>query len=216
MSDLTTTNTPAADATVSPEPRARRGQARGDTRARLLAAAEALFVEKGFHATRPQDISRAAGVGHGTFYLHFKDKQDCFLAFAEKAAETLEAFVEEGVSENAPPYESIRGTMERTYQFAEANPGLMAAALTDISVIDGGEGGAVLMQRWGEQWAERLAGWQAEGRLRPGVDTAFIGFAIPGMMRQAGLRAVRDDTEPGAAVDALMEFLSVGLGLTDD
>lgn len=216
MSDLTTTNTPAADATVSPEPRARRGQARGDTRARLLAAAQELFVEKGFHATRPQDISRAAGVGHGTFYLHFKDKQDCFLAFANQAAETLEAYVEDGASEDAPPYESIERTIRRTYEFAEANPGLMAAALTDISVIDGGEGGSVLMERWGVQWAERLAIGQQDGLLRPDVDTGFIGFAIPGMIRQAGLRAVRENAEPGAAVDALMEFLSVGLGLTDD
>jgi len=210
MSDL-----PSQDDTIAPASPApgRRSQARGDTRARLLTAAQELFIEKGFHATRPQDISRAAGVGHGTFYLHFKDKQDCFLAFAETAAETLEAFVDEGMSEDAPPYESIEHTIRRTYEFAQANPGLMTAALTDISVIDGGDGSAVLMERWGVQWAERLASAQEDGLLRPGVDTAYIGFAMPGMIRQAGLRSARDNAEPGTAVVALMEFLSVGLGL---
>ena len=44
-----------------------------------------LFIERGYDATRPQDIARAADVGYGTFYLHFTDKQDCFLAFAEAA-----------------------------------------------------------------------------------------------------------------------------------
>ncbi len=53
--------------------------------AKLKRAARKLFVERGYHATRPQDIAREAGLGHGTFYLHFPDKRACFLAFVEEA-----------------------------------------------------------------------------------------------------------------------------------
>src|ERR1700753_3684374 len=53
--------------------------------AKIKCAARKLFVERGYHATRPQDIAREAGLGHGTFYLPYPDKRACFLAFVESA-----------------------------------------------------------------------------------------------------------------------------------
>src|SRR3984885_14132601 len=61
--------------------------------AKLKKAARKLFVERGYHATRPQDIARDAGLGHGTFYLHYEDKRACFLAFVEDAREELDSFI---------------------------------------------------------------------------------------------------------------------------
>src|SRR5258708_39029779 len=63
------------------------------SRARLLAAARRLFTKRGYHATRPQDIARAADVGHGTVYLHFADKRACFLRFAGAARAEIGGFV---------------------------------------------------------------------------------------------------------------------------
>src|SRR5579871_4806864 len=75
-------------------PRQRRVQRRKpESIAKLRKAARKLFVERGYHATRPQDIARAAGVGHGTFYLHFPDKRACFLAFVDEAREELDAYL---------------------------------------------------------------------------------------------------------------------------
>ncbi|MEQ8747518.1 TetR/AcrR family transcriptional regulator [Pyruvatibacter sp.] len=189
---------------------------RGDTRAKLLAAAQELFVAKGFHATRPQDISRAAGVGHGTFYLHFKDKQACFLAFAEQAAEALETYVETRLPADGTPYDAMRETIRLTYEFSQAHPGILAAALTDMSVIDGGDGGSILMGRWGIQWAERLAEWKSAGLIGAHVDTDYVGYAIPGMIRQAGERAAVDEADKVQVLDALMAFLAAGLGLSKE
>jgi len=211
MTNVTTTADPASE---TAEPVTRKPQQRGDTRARLLTAAQELFVSKGFHATRPQDISRAAGVGHGTSYLHFKDKQACFLAFAEEAAEALETYVVSHSADDLQPYDAIRESIRLTYAFSQAHPGLLAAALTDMSVIDGGEGGSILMGRWGIQWGERLAEWQAEGKVSPDVDTAYIGYAIPGMIRQTGELAAQKETLENEPLDARMAFLAAGLGLT--
>src|SRR5216117_3228027 len=61
--------------------------------AKLKRAARKLFVERGYHATRPQDIAREAGLGHGTFYLHYPDKKACFLAFVDDAREELHEFM---------------------------------------------------------------------------------------------------------------------------
>ena len=46
----------------------------------LTAAALELFVEKGFAATRLDDVARRAGVSKGTLYLYFESKEELFKA----------------------------------------------------------------------------------------------------------------------------------------
>ncbi|MES2296366.1 MAG: TetR/AcrR family transcriptional regulator [Pseudomonadota bacterium] len=46
----------------------------------LLAAALDLFVERGFAATRLEDVARRAGVSKGTLYLYFASKEELFKA----------------------------------------------------------------------------------------------------------------------------------------
>lgn len=46
----------------------------------LLAAALDLFVDKGFAATRLNDVAARAGVSKGTLYLYFTNKEDLFKA----------------------------------------------------------------------------------------------------------------------------------------
>ena len=46
----------------------------------LLAAAVELFVERGFAATRLEDVARRAGVSKGTLYLYFANKEELFKA----------------------------------------------------------------------------------------------------------------------------------------
>ncbi len=64
---------------------ARPARRKPESLAKVKKAARKLFVERGYHATRPQDIAREAGLGHGTFYLHYEDKRACFLAFVDEA-----------------------------------------------------------------------------------------------------------------------------------
>ena len=44
----------------------------------LVDAARDLFAEKGYHATTVDDITRAAGVAKGTFYLYFGEKREVY------------------------------------------------------------------------------------------------------------------------------------------
>ncbi len=46
------------------------------TRRALREAASAAFVERGFGAVTAGEIARAAGVAHGTFYVHFSSKEE--------------------------------------------------------------------------------------------------------------------------------------------
>jgi AcrR family transcriptional regulator len=54
---------------------ASRKQQKAATRAALKEAARSCFSEKGFAATQVADVSRTAGVAHGTFYVHFASKE---------------------------------------------------------------------------------------------------------------------------------------------
>src|ERR1700681_1875987 len=72
---------------------ARAPRRKPESLAKIKKAARKLFVERGYHATRPQDIAREAGLGHGTFYLHYPDKRACFLAFVDDAREELDAYL---------------------------------------------------------------------------------------------------------------------------
>lgn len=46
----------------------------------LLAAALELFVEKGFAATRVEEVAKRAGVSKGTLFLYFSSKEELFKA----------------------------------------------------------------------------------------------------------------------------------------
>jgi AcrR family transcriptional regulator len=47
-----------------------------ETRARLTTVAHALVSEKGFEALRIEEVVLGAGVAKGTFFAHFKDKDE--------------------------------------------------------------------------------------------------------------------------------------------
>ena len=61
--------------------RQRRKEARP---AELIAAALDLFVERGFAATRLDDVAARAGVSKGTLYLYFASKEELFKAVIQQ------------------------------------------------------------------------------------------------------------------------------------
>jgi AcrR family transcriptional regulator len=65
---------------ATPPPRKRRKEARP---AELLAAALTQFVDKGYAATRLEDVARLAGVSKGTLYLYFANKEALFKAVVQ-------------------------------------------------------------------------------------------------------------------------------------
>ncbi|MGH6905850.1 MAG: TetR/AcrR family transcriptional regulator [Geminicoccaceae bacterium] len=60
----------------------RRKEARPDE---ILAAALESFAERGFAATRLEDVAARAGISKGTLYLYFKGKEDLFKALVREA-----------------------------------------------------------------------------------------------------------------------------------
>lgn len=86
---------------------------RASTRRQLLAAARALFAEKGYAETSTPDIVKAAGVTRGALYHHFADKQALFAAVVEEEhallALTIHQAAEASDEEPGPIKALIRG-----------------------------------------------------------------------------------------------------------
>jgi AcrR family transcriptional regulator len=64
------------------------------TRDEVLAAADRLFVEQGFHATSVDQIAAAAGYTKGAVYSNFAAKEDLFFAVYERRVERAVAELE--------------------------------------------------------------------------------------------------------------------------
>jgi TetR/AcrR family transcriptional regulator len=83
-------------ASATPETAHKRERRKEARPGELLDAALALFVEKGFAATRVEEVASLAGVSKGTLFLYFPTKEDLFKAvIRENIAKLFPAWNEE-------------------------------------------------------------------------------------------------------------------------
>jgi AcrR family transcriptional regulator len=188
---------------------ARPARRRPESLAKLKKAARKLFVERGYHATRPQDIAREAGLGHGTFYLHYDDKRACFLAFVEEARIELQQYVDARVAESDGSLEhTIAASLNAIYDYAESHPGVLSAAMTDEAVIDAeGVQALPLLVRWGRDWALHLQRGMDNGTAARIYDAHIIGQAILGVIHQTSSEGHRSGRARRDVIDNVTRFL---------
>lgn len=63
----------------------------------LMGAAEALFLEKGVDATTISEITEAAGVAKGTFYVYFPSKQEMLVALGQRYVRQFLQLLDEAI-----------------------------------------------------------------------------------------------------------------------
>jgi TetR/AcrR family transcriptional repressor of nem operon len=81
-----------------------------DAKTRILKAGARIVLEKGFCDTGLAEVLEAAQVPKGSFYFHFKNKEDFGLQLVDTYAETLKAGWKKMYGdENLPHLERIRG-----------------------------------------------------------------------------------------------------------
>src|SRR5262249_51213511 len=70
---------------------------------KILQAAAQLFARHRFHEARMEDIAAAAGVGKGTIYRYFPDKDELYQALLAQAAEQICCRLREATARAADP-----------------------------------------------------------------------------------------------------------------
>ncbi|MBE3559512.1 MAG: TetR/AcrR family transcriptional regulator [Ktedonobacteraceae bacterium] len=92
---------------------------RARVRANLLAAARQVFAQRGYQEATIAEITAAADVAVGTFYLHFQDKEEVFSTLVEEGFQILcdhvRAVVEQHPAEQYLPL-LVRTLLQQAYQ----------------------------------------------------------------------------------------------------
>jgi AcrR family transcriptional regulator len=92
-------------------------------RLNILAAAAELFADHPFHKVLLSDVAEAAGVGKGTLYIYFKNKEDLYLSVLYSGfAQLVERMQRRLNQKHLGPMENLEAAIREMVQFAYQNP----------------------------------------------------------------------------------------------
>jgi AcrR family transcriptional regulator len=156
----------SSNSTAPKPPRKPRADA-ANNRERLLAAAHVVFAQHGLAATL-DDVARHAGVGVGTAYRHFPNKQALASEVMEEAVQQLATDAEAALAV-ADPWQSFAGFFETVVATQARHRGLHHLSASD------GIASAEVQQRFDKAVAALFERAQRAGVLRTDACATDIG-----------------------------------------
>jgi AcrR family transcriptional regulator len=139
-------------------------------RIKLLAAAEAVFVERGLDGAKVEDITRRAAMSKGAFYLHFESKEQAFRELVEGMVARLATFVE-AACEGCDPNTDVAAFLDhwvnldaQLFEFIWQNKGLIGL------LLEGGSGATFryLVDEFADRASAKTRAFLEEG-IRYGI-----------------------------------------------
>jgi AcrR family transcriptional regulator len=106
-------------------------------RGRLLDALAEVIAEEGYLDTTVHKILKRAGISRRTFYEIFTDKEDCFLAAYQEAADHVMVLVQRACRLGGAPDIRIENSLRAMLEFAEREP--QVARMFVVEVMAAGE-----------------------------------------------------------------------------
>lgn len=162
-------------------------------REEILTAAERVFAEKGFHSAGIADIAAELGLGHGTFYRYFENKQDIANHVLERvlarvAAPALAEDPESTTSAEDYRAQTIR-ILEGMFELLETDPHVLRFFHDQSVAVDSSQL-AVAIDLYARYTERFLANGVERGFLRTDLDVAVTAEALVGLMFEGTRRAV--------------------------
>lgn len=195
--------------TTPVEPLTARGRR---TRDGLLVAAAEVFAERGYAATRMQDVALAAGVSHGTVYTWFAAKDDLLRAVADQIV--AEVLAGAGVRDRSADPVARLWAANRRFLAAFRRHARMLAVVEEAASADPSWAGA--LDRVRGEYAARaervITRLQRVGLAAPDVPAGPAAHALTGMVETVARRG--DDLDLDAATDLVTRLYARALGLT--
>jgi len=180
------------------KPRTRRGQ---ETRAALLRAAEEVIGAKGFAAAAISDITRAAGIAQGTFYIYFDSKEHVFRELVLEMGRLTRKTLSQAVAGAPDRLTAERLGLRAFLEIAATRPTLynvvQEARFVDPASYD------AYFQAFAKNYTRNLSASAAEGTIRPG-DAEIRAWALMGMAVTLGERYGLDRAKDGATRDRVV------------
>lgn len=104
-------------------------------RQRLLDGLAASIADKGYRATTVADVVRRARTSRRTFYEHFSDKEECFVALLSGANAEMIREISAAVDHRAPWGEQVRQAVGTWIACAESEPALTVSWIRDVPAL---------------------------------------------------------------------------------
>lgn len=104
------------------------------TKRNLLDAGLIVFSQKGFAATRVEDIAKQANVTTGAIYHHFEGKSDLYSALVDLNSAKANQLAEQILQEGGTPATILRHLLVRLFQFAEEDEEYRAVVELSINM----------------------------------------------------------------------------------
>ena len=150
-------------------------------RGRMLEAIAVAVADKGYAATTVGDVVSGAGVSRKTFYEHFTDKEDCFLAAWDAGVEVLFEAILASRSQANDPIERMRAGLRAYLQTLAAEPAFARSFF--IEVVAAGPRAEARRAQVHSAFAELLATLHEQGRrempelreVPPAIPRAAVG-----------------------------------------
>jgi len=194
------------------EGRTARGKA---TQERLLAAAEAVFAEKGYHDASITDITRRAGIGQGTFYFYFPGKLELLRVLLMDISRQLRLVTSEATSRASNRLEAERMALTAFFHFAGSRRNLYRLIRT-AEWVDPGLG-RQYYETFARAYARVLEKAQERGELRR-MDPETMAFCLIGLAEALHMRWVEWEGKapPDVWIEEVMSFISKGISPNPD
>jgi TetR/AcrR family transcriptional regulator len=116
------------------------------TRAGILAAAEALFAERGFDATRLEDIAERVGIRRASIVYYFKDKRELYSAVLEDVFGGLHDALAEVLVRGKTLTEQIEIGVSAWVDYVGRRPSIARLILREVADANRERGSGVLEQ----------------------------------------------------------------------
>jgi len=169
---------PAPIAPVADGLRARNKQ---DKLRRIRAAAESLFIAKGFDDTTMREIAVRAGVGLGTIFLYASNKRDLLFLIINEALERVTERAEAAIDGQAPLIGNLLTVSKLHYEFFGNQPARSRLVLREMVFYDSGAQAAPFRktrERVIQLFGRIVDQAAAAGEIaRPG-DPLFVGWTL--------------------------------------
>jgi AcrR family transcriptional regulator len=191
-----------------PEPVTDRGR---ETRQKILAAAEKVFGEMGFHDASVSRIVQEAGVGQGTFYLYFPSKRDVFVAVVDYLADELRREIRPAVAGFTARAQVERAGFRAFFQFVAKHP-LSYRIVRQAEFVDQ-EAFQRYYRNLAKGYRRGLEAAGEAGEFRP-LDAEAVSYALMGIGDFVGLRYILWQDPgyvPDTVLDDVMTFILHGL-----
>jgi TetR/AcrR family acrAB operon transcriptional repressor len=169
------------------------------TRENILAAALKVFSQKGYSATRLEDIAQAAEVTRGAIYHHFGNKEELYKDLVTERSSGINQLAEETVARGGTPLEILRRLLVSLFRYTEQDEEYRALLELHASKVEITEGLESITQetikgrrQLATYFQELLKEGIQLGEIRPDLSLESAAFALVSFINGVGLLWIQD------------------------